>query len=46
MTDGLTVDEEVPGMMHIYHLYGAHSPYYLTEDATLDYNTNPIAQWK
>ncbi len=46
MTDGLTVDEDVHGMMHIYHLYGAHSPYYLAEDAGLDYNSNPIAQWK
>ena len=46
MTEGLAVDEEVHGMMHIYHLYGAHSPYYLTEDAALDYNSNPIAQWK
>ena len=32
--------------MQIYHLYGAHSPYYLTEDASLDYSSNPIAQWK
>ena len=46
MTEGLAVDEDVHGMMHIYHLYGAHSPYYLTEDAALDYNSNPIAQWK
>ena len=46
MTEGLAVEEDVHGMMHIYHLYGAHSPYYLTEDAALDYNSNPIAQWK
>ena len=46
MTDVLTVDEDVHGMMHIYHLYGAHSPYYLAENASLDYNSNPIAQWK
>lgn len=46
MTEGLAVDKNVHGMMHIYHLYGAHSPYYLTEDAALDYNSNPIAQWK
>ncbi len=30
----------------IYHLYGAHSPYYLTENAELDYNSTPIAQWR
>lgn len=46
MTEELAVEEDVHGMMHIYHLYGAHSPYYLTEDAALDYNSNPIAQWK
>ncbi|MCR5398546.1 MAG: sulfatase-like hydrolase/transferase [Lachnospiraceae bacterium] len=30
----------------IYHLYGAHSPYYLTEDAELDYGSNAMAQWR
>lgn len=34
------------GSFRIYHLYGAHSPYYLTEDAKLDYNSTPLAQWK
>lgn len=45
-TEGLTIDESIGGMMHIYHLYGAHSPYYLAEDASLNYNSNPVAQWK
>ena len=43
---GMVVDSQMQHAMHIYHLYGAHSPYYLTEDATLDYDSNPIAQWK
>lgn len=31
----------------LYHLYGAHAPYYLDENADIDYNNNnPIAQWK
>ncbi len=34
------------GSFRIYHLYGAHSPYYLTADAKLDYDSTPIAQWK
>ena len=30
----------------IYHLYGAHSPYYLTQDAKRDYDSNALAQWR
>lgn len=44
--NGISIDSEMNHAMHIYHLYGAHSPYYLTEAATLDYDSNPIAQWK
>ena len=30
-----------------YHLYGAHAPYYMTEDARMDYSScDPIAQFK
>ena len=30
-----------------YHLYGAHAPYYMTEDARMDYSScNPMAQFK
>jgi len=43
---GLYVDSNMNHAMQVYHLYGAHSPYYLTENATLDYNSNPMAQWK
>lgn len=33
--------------MNIYHLYGAHMPYYLKEDMTYDYyNQDPLQQWK
>lgn len=44
--NGICIDPNIEHAMKIYHLYGAHSPYYLTEEATLDYNSNPIAQWK
>lgn len=44
--NGLEVDSVIGHQMQIYHLYGAHAPYYLTEDAQLNYNSNPIAQWK
>lgn len=44
--NGIYIDESMENTMQIYHLYGAHSPYYLTEDASLDYSSNPIAQWK
>ena len=44
--NGIHVDDTKRHMMHVYHLYGAHAPYYLTEDALLNYNSNPIAQWK
>ncbi len=37
---------DIEGALRIYHLYGAHSPYYLTENAELDYNSTPLAQWK
>ena len=30
----------------IYHLYGAHSPYYLNENADRDYGSNAISQWR
>lgn len=30
----------------IYHLYGAHSPYYLNENADRDYGSNALSQWK
>lgn len=45
-TNGITIDESINNAMRVYHLYGAHSPYFLTENAELDYNSNPIAQWK
>lgn len=44
--NGIYVDSSMNHTMQIYHLYGAHSPYYLTENATLDYTSNPMAQWK
>lgn len=43
---GIRIDPQKDHMMHIYHLYGAHSPYYLSETGELDYDSNPIAQWK
>lgn len=43
---GVTIDAQMSHTMHIYHLYGAHAPYYLSEEATLDFDSNPIAQWK
>lgn len=43
---GISIDPQKDHMMHIYHLYGAHSPYYLSETGELDYASNPIAQWK
>lgn len=43
---GIDVDSNVEHQMQVYHLYGAHAPYYLTEDAQLNYESNPIAQWK
>lgn len=43
---GISIDLQKDHMMHIYHLYGAHSPYYLSETGELDYASNPIAQWK
>lgn len=43
---GVSVETDGNPMMYMYHLYGAHSPYYLTENAELDFNSNPIAQWK
>lgn len=45
-TNGITIDESITNAMRVYHLYGAHSPYFLTENAELDYNSNPIAQWR
>lgn len=44
--NGIDINTQMNHAMHIYHLYGAHAPYYLTEEATLDYDSNPIAQWK
>lgn len=44
--NGIYIDESLEHAMKIYHLHGAHTPYYLTEDATIDFNSNPIAQWK
>lgn len=33
--------------LRIYHLYGAHAPYFMDENGDLDYDANdPIAQWK
>lgn len=46
MESGVCVETDRKPMMYMYHLYGAHSPYYLTENAELDFNSNPIAQWK
>lgn len=43
--EGITVDDGT-GALRIYHLYGAHSPYYLTEDADIDYDSTPLAQWR
>lgn len=37
---------EMSKTFRFYHLYGAHAAYYLTEDATLDYSSTPLAQWK
>ena len=44
-SNGTSYDSEKK-TFRIYHLYGAHSPYYLTEDAKVDYNSTPIAQWR
>lgn len=43
---GISISSDMENALRIYHLYGAHSPYYLTENAQLDYHSNPIAQWK
>jgi len=33
--------------LRIYHLYGAHAPYFLDENGDINYDANdPIAQWK
>ncbi len=43
----LSISDDKKGAFRIYHLYGAHSPYYLTENATLDFESgDPITQWK
>lgn len=44
-TEGISSDNS-NGTFTIYHLYGAHSPYFLTENAERDYDSNPLAQWK
>jgi len=38
--------EDMNKAFRIYHLYGAHTPYHLTEDVTLDFNSTPMAQWR
>lgn len=44
---GLNTDNADSGAFRLYHLYGAHMPYYLKEDMTYDYvNQDPMAQWK
>lgn len=30
----------------IYHLYGAHSPYYMNENADRDFGSNALSQWR
>lgn len=46
MDEGVSLVED-SNQLRIYHLYGAHAPYYLNEDAVVDYNnSDPIAQWK
>ena len=49
--DDLILDEGVSSdhyekAFRIYHLYGAHSPYYLNENADRDYGSNAISQWR
>ncbi len=45
LDEGIDVNDDT-GAFRIYHLYGAHSPYYLTENADIDYASTPIAQWR
>lgn len=45
LNEGIVADCEKKAF-RVYHLYGAHSPYYLTENADLDYDSTPLAQWK
>ncbi len=41
------VDDSLTDTFRLYHIYGAHSPYYLREDMTYDYGSeDPIAQWR
>ena len=46
LNEGIQKDDSLGSTFRFYHLYGAHAPYYLTEEATLNYSSEPIAQWK
>ena len=40
-------ESDIDKAYRFYHLYGAHAPYYMTEDARMDYSScDPIAQFK
>ncbi len=44
--EGITINDSV-GTLDIYHMYGAHAPYYVTEDGRTNYSgSTPLAQFK
>lgn len=44
--EGLELTDDYKAF-RFYHLYGAHAPYYVTENNEMDYNScNPLAQFK
>ncbi len=44
--EGISVNDSV-GTLDIYHMYGAHAPYYVTEDGRTDYGGSaPLAQFR
>ena len=47
MNTGVTVNDDYDDTFRVYHIYGAHSPYYFREDMTYDYlQQKPVEQWR
>ena len=45
--EGVSVSSEYDRAFRLYHIYGAHSPYYFRESMTYDYSSQkPKEQWK
>ena len=46
-TEKVSVSNEYAKAFRLYHIYGAHSPYYFRENMTYDYSSQqPIKQWR